>query len=64
MDKILLYLDGLLWQVLAVVSIIVPLLICVAYLTYAERRIIAFVQLRKGPNVVGFLGYYSRLLMQ
>ncbi len=35
---------------------LVPLLLSVAYLTYAERKIIASMQLRKGPNVVGPLG--------
>ena len=41
---------------LHILIITVPLLICVAYLTYAERRIIGFMQLRKGPNVVGPMG--------
>lgn len=36
--------------------IIVPLLLSVAYLTYAERKVIAAMQLRKGPNVVGWFG--------
>ena len=35
---------------------IVPLLIAVAYLTYFERKVLAFSQLRKGPNVVGPFG--------
>ncbi len=39
-----------------IVAIIVPLLIGVAYLTYAERKVIAAMQLRKGPNVVGPFG--------
>jgi NADH-quinone oxidoreductase subunit H len=39
-----------------ILCIVVPLLLCVAYLTYAERKVIAKVQLRKGPNVVGPLG--------
>jgi NADH-quinone oxidoreductase subunit H len=34
----------------------VPLLIAVAYLTYVERKVIAAIQLRKGPNVVGAFG--------
>jgi len=38
------------------VSITIPLLLCVAYLTYAERRIIGIIQLRKGPNVTGIAG--------
>lgn len=40
----------------AVVAITIPLLLAVAYLTYAERKVIAAIQLRKGPNVVGPLG--------
>jgi NADH-quinone oxidoreductase subunit H len=39
-----------------VVIILVPLLLAVAYLTYAERKVIAAMQLRKGPNVVGPFG--------
>ncbi|MGV2333211.1 MAG UNVERIFIED_CONTAM: NADH-quinone oxidoreductase subunit NuoH [Planctomycetaceae bacterium] len=36
--------------------ITIPLLLSVAYLTYAERRIIGLMQLRLGPNVVGPFG--------
>jgi len=39
-----------------IVVILVPLLLAVAYLTYAERKVIAAMQLRKGPNVVGPFG--------
>ncbi|MES2215186.1 MAG: NADH-quinone oxidoreductase subunit NuoH [Pseudomonadota bacterium] len=39
-----------------VILIIVPLILCVAYLTYAERRVIGLMQLRRGPNVVGPFG--------
>jgi NADH-quinone oxidoreductase subunit H len=39
-----------------VLAVIVPLLLAVAYLTYAERKVLAFSQLRKGPNVVGPFG--------
>ena len=38
-----------------------PLLIIVAFLTYAERKVIASVQLRKGPNVVGPFGLLQPL---
>ena len=41
---------------LKALALIVPLLIAVAYLTYAERKVLAAVQLRKGPNVVGPFG--------
>jgi hypothetical protein len=37
-------------------ALLVPLLIMVAYLTYAERKVLAAIQVRKGPNVVGPFG--------
>jgi NADH-quinone oxidoreductase subunit H len=42
--------------VLQIVAIIVPLLVSVAYLTYAERRVLGAIHLRIGPNVVGPFG--------
>lgn len=36
--------------------LILPLLISIAYLTLIERKVIASMQRRKGPNVVGFFG--------
>ena len=42
-----------------ILLVVVPLLIAVAYLTLAERRIIGFIQLRKGPNVVGPFGMFQ-----
>jgi NADH-quinone oxidoreductase subunit H len=44
------------WIVMQIVVIVVPLLLAVAYLTYAERKVIAAMQLRQGPMVVGPLG--------
>jgi NADH-quinone oxidoreductase subunit H len=46
----------LIFCVAKICAIIIPLLFTVAYLTYAERRIIGLMQLRKGPNVVGPFG--------
>ena len=46
----------LILMVLEALAILVPLLIGVAYATYAERKILAAIQLRKGPNVVGWFG--------
>ena len=42
--------------VLEALALLVPLLVSVAYLTYAERKVMAAIQLRKGPNVVGPFG--------
>lgn len=50
------YLLPLIIIVAKIVAIVLPLLICVAYLTYAERKVIGAMQLRKGPNVVGPFG--------
>ena len=43
-------------MVLEILAIVVPLLVGVAYFTYAERKVLAWAQLRKGPNVVGPFG--------
>src|ERR1044072_478908 len=36
-----------------ILAIVLPLLLAVAYLTYAERKVMAAMQMRRGPNVVG-----------
>lgn len=46
----------LLWIIIKILVILVPLLVCVAYATYAERKVIGFIQVRIGPNRVGFAG--------
>src|SRR4051812_9012083 len=50
------YLWPFLWIVIKILCLAVPLLISMAYLTYAERKIIGAMQMRKGPNVVGPFG--------
>jgi NADH-quinone oxidoreductase subunit H len=44
------------WNVLKILGVVVPLMLCVAYLTLWERKLIAWIQVRKGPNRVGYFG--------
>lgn len=50
------YYVTILFIIAKILLIVVPLLLTVAYLTYAERRIIGLMQMRRGPNIVGFFG--------
>jgi len=42
-----------LWTLAKILAIVIPVILCVAYLTLAERKVIGFMQLRLGPNRVG-----------
>jgi NADH-quinone oxidoreductase subunit H len=46
-----------LYDLIKIIVILVPLLLGVAYLTYAERKIIGYMQVRIGPNRVGPRGW-------
>ncbi len=50
------YILPILFMAMKIMAVFLALLIVVAYLTYAERKVIAAMQLRKGPNVVGPFG--------
>ena len=50
------YIWPVVWIVMQILMFLVPILIAVAYLTYAERKIISAMQMRIGPNVVGWFG--------
>ncbi len=45
-----------LWVLVKIIAFLVPIMLSVAYLTLAERKVIASMQLRKGPNVAGPFG--------
>ena len=48
-------------NIIKVITIIIPLLIAVAYMTLAERKVMAAMQRRKGPNIVGIFGLLQPL---
>jgi NADH-quinone oxidoreductase subunit H len=47
--------------ILQILFIILPILIAVAYFTLLERKILAFMQRRRGPNVIGIFGLLQPL---
>ncbi len=47
------YVQFTIWSGAKALVILLPLFIVVAYFTYAERKVIGFMQIRKGPNRVG-----------
>jgi NADH-quinone oxidoreductase subunit H len=46
----------LVWNLAKIIAIIAPIMGCVAYLTLAERKVIGYMQVRIGPNRVGYYG--------
>ena len=56
MDLFYEYVVPLIFIALKVILIVLPLLLSVAYLTYAERLVIGLMQMRRGPNRVGPFG--------
>ena len=49
------------FEIIKFIIIAIPVLISVAYLTLAERKVIGYTQTRKGPNVVGVYGLLQPL---
>ena len=53
-----LFIPGLI-IVAQILAVVVPVLISVAFLVYAERKVLALIQLRRGPNLVGPFGLFQ-----
>ncbi|NVJ58911.1 MAG: NADH-quinone oxidoreductase subunit NuoH [Gammaproteobacteria bacterium] len=51
------WLDEFIWILMKIGFILTPLILAVAYTTYAERKLIGYMQLRVGPNRVGPRGW-------
>ena len=56
------FLDQLIFMAILlakILAIVVPLILAVAYYTYAERKVIGYMQIRRGPNRIGPLGLFQ-----
>ena len=60
-ENFLLSLNEIVLVFISIIVLITILLVFVAYYTYAERKVIAAMQIRKGPNVVGPYGLLQPL---
>ncbi|MBF0296043.1 MAG: NADH-quinone oxidoreductase subunit NuoH [Magnetococcales bacterium] len=52
---------ALIWTLIKIILLLAPVLFMVTYITLAERKIIGFMQVRYGPNRVGFWGILQPL---
>jgi NADH-quinone oxidoreductase subunit H len=59
-----LHIPAILWALIKIVCVMLPLILSVAFLTLAERRVIGFMQVRMGPNRVGSIFGFAPGLFQ
>ena len=53
----------MIYTILKFLILVLPLLIAVAYFTLVERKILASIQRRRGPNVIGRRGHTRQVLI-
>ena len=61
MDNIYYYLNLLFIETYKIFFLLIPILVSVAMIVWLDRRVWAFVQKRRGPNVVGPFGLFQSL---
>ena len=61
MDNFFYYLNLLFVETYKILFLLIPLLVSVAMIVWLDRRVWAFVQKRRGPNVVGPFGLFQSL---
>jgi len=61
MDNFFYYLNLIFFETYKILFLLIPLLISVAMIVWVDRRVWAFVQKRRGPNVVGPFGLFQSL---
>jgi len=61
MDNIYYYLNLLFIETYKIFFLLIPILVSVAMVVWLDRRVWAFVQKRRGPNVVGPFGLFQSL---
>ena len=55
------YINGVFQEIYKIIFLLVPVLVSVAMIVWLDRRVWAFVQKRRGPNVVGPFGLLQSL---